>query len=51
MKKKNLRIFLLHRGIDEKSSCSDTAGECVEVNHNTRGLVSQEAKGFDAIRA
>lgn len=36
--------------MDEKSSCSGTAGECVEVNRDTPGLASQEAEGFDAIR-
>lgn len=47
--KKILGIFLFHHKLDEKSSCSGTAGKCVEVNHNTPGLASQEAKCFDAM--
>lgn len=40
----------VHHEIDEKSSCSGTAGKCVEVNHNTSSLTSQEAKNFGALR-
>lgn len=36
--------------MDEKSSCSGTAGQGVEVNRNTPGLASQEAKNFGALR-
>lgn len=48
--KKNVWKFRFHHEIDEKSSCSCTAGEYVEVSYTTPGLASPEVTGFDAIR-
>lgn len=49
-KKRISENISVHHERNEKSSCSGTAGECVEVNHNTPGLASQEAEDFGAVR-
>lgn len=49
-KKRISKNISVHHERDEKSSRSGTAGEGVEVNHNTPGLASQEAEDFGAIR-
>lgn len=49
-KKRISENISVHHERDEKSSCLGTAGECVEANHNTPGLASQEADDLGAIR-
>lgn len=48
--KKNVWKFRFHHEIDEKSSCSCTAGDYVEVSYNTPSLASPEVTGFDVVR-
>lgn len=49
-KKRISENISVHHERNDKSSWSGTAGECVEVNHNTPGLASQEAEDFGAVR-